>query len=183
MIFGLCIKTMVEYFKNNLLTGYKTSPLHKIKLSLSLTFLFGLIAFFVGLTGNLYRVKVTDSRLIYILPLSLFIFPSFLEESFFRGILIPNNTKESGLKAIIIFTLGSAILFTLWHPFNALTINLSAKAIFLNPYFLIIVFCLGVICSLSYIYSKSLWAPILIHWAAAVIWVIFLGGRNLILKH
>jgi len=173
---------MIEYLKNNLLSGYKTSPIHGIRFSLSLTFLFVLIAFFVGNSGNLYQLKILNSRLIYILPLSLFIFPSFLEESFFRGILIPKNTKEKGPKTVLVLTLISATLFTLWHPFNALTINLNAKEIFLNPYFLIIIFCLGVICSLSYIYSKSLWAPIIIHWATTVIWVIFLGGRNLVLE-
>jgi len=136
---------MIKYLKNNLVSGYKTSPLQEIRLSLSLTFLFGLIAFVLGSNSNLYRIKTIDSWLIYILPLSLFIFPSFLEESFFRGILIPNNTKEKGPKAVIMLTLISATLFMLWHPFNALTINLSAKGIFLNPYFLIIVFCLGIV--------------------------------------
>ncbi|MCI5144128.1 MAG: CPBP family intramembrane metalloprotease [Candidatus Electrothrix sp. AR3] len=173
---------MIKYLKNNLLSGYKVSPIQKIGLSLSLTLIFTFIALFIGNIGNLYRPQILNSWLIYILPLSLFIFPSFLEESFFRGILIPNNTKEKGPKTILVLTLISATLFTIWHPLNALTINLSAKEVFLNPYFLIIVFCLGVICSLSYIYSKSLWAPIIIHWTTTVIWVIFLGGRNLILE-
>lgn len=173
---------MIKFLKKNLLSGYKTSPVKKIRLSLSLTFLFVLIAFFVGNNGNLFQIEIINSRLIYILPISLFIFPSFLEESFFRGILIPTNTKEKGPKTVLVFTLVSSTLFTLWHPFNALTINSSAREIFLNPYFLIIVFCLGIICSLTYIYSKSLWTPIVIHWATTVIWVIFLGGRNLILE-
>ena len=173
---------MIEYFKKNLLLGYTRSPLREMKLSLSLTLFFAVIAFFIGSNANLYGIKTPDSQMIYILPLSLFIFPSFLEESFFRGILIPNNTREKGPKSVLLLTLISATLFMLWHPFNALTINLSAKGIFLNPYFLMIVFCLGLVCSLSYIYSRSLWAPIIIHWITTVIWVIFLGGRNLILE-
>jgi predicted Abi (CAAX) family protease len=69
-----------------------------------------------------------------------------------------------------------------WHPLNALTINTGAQEVFLNPSFLVVVFCLGLACSLSYIYSKSLWAPVVIHWLTVFIWVFFLGGRNLMLK-
>ncbi|MCI5125432.1 MAG: CPBP family intramembrane metalloprotease, partial [Candidatus Electrothrix sp. AR5] len=48
--------------------------------------------------------------------------------------------------------------------------------------FLVIVFCLGIVCSLAYILSRSLWVPIIIHWLTVVIWVLFLGGRNLLVK-
>ncbi|MCW5214835.1 CPBP family intramembrane metalloprotease, partial [Desulfobulbus sp. US5] len=84
--------------------------------------------------------------------------------------------------AILFSTLLSAILFTLWHPLNALTVNPGAQALFCDPYFLVIVFCLGIVCSLTYILSRSLWVPIIIHWLTVVVWVIFLGGRNLLLK-
>ncbi|MCI5221140.1 MAG: CPBP family intramembrane metalloprotease [Candidatus Electrothrix sp. AR4] len=173
---------MVNYLKNNLLTGYRITPIRKLKFSLYLTIIFALIAFLVGYKGNLYQIHILDERTACVLLISLFLFPSLLEESFFRGILIPNTTKKKGQKAILGFTLLSASLFTIWHPLNTLTINPSAQEFFLNPYFLLIVFCLGIICSLSYIYSRSLWVPIIIHWLTTVIWVIFLGGRNLILE-
>jgi len=83
---------------------------------------------------------------------------------------------------VLLFTLLSATLFTLWHPLNALTINPGAEALFCNPGFLLIVFCLGGVCSLSYIASRSLWVPIIIHWLTVVVWVLFLGGRNLLLQ-
>lgn len=120
--------------------------------------------------------------MLHILPFSLFIFPAFLEEAFFRGILIPNKIKEKGGKAVLAATLFSAAAFTLWHPLNALTVNPGAQELFLNPHFLFIVFCLGVSCSLSYIFTQSLWMPILIHWLTVLIWVLFLGGRNLVLS-
>jgi predicted Abi (CAAX) family protease len=90
--------------------------------------------------------------------------------------------QAKGTKAVLLFTLLSAILFTLWHPLNALTINSGAQAFFYDPYFLAIVFFLGIVCSLTYILSRSLWVPIIIHWLTVVVWVIFLGGRNLLLK-
>lgn len=173
---------MIEYLKNNLLIGCRTSPLRKPGRSLGLTIIFALIAFLVGYKGELYQFRILDVQTACILLFSLFLFPAFLEEFFFRGVLIPNSIKEKGGKAIFSFTLLSASLFTVWHPVNALTVNPGARGLFLNPYFLLIVFCLGIVCSLSYIYSRSLWVPIIIHWLTTVIWVIFLGGRNLILE-
>ena len=173
---------MISYLKNNMIPGFKTSPKQELKLSIYLIILFALFSFIVGEKGNLFRVGLLVSPGFFILPLSLFIFPSLLEEMFFRGILIPNNTRDKGSKSIIIRVLTSTILFMLWHPFNAVTINLTANALFFNPYFLSIVFCLGLICSVTYVYSKSLWVPILIHWFTVLIWVFFLGGRNLILE-
>ena len=37
------------------------------------------------------------------------------------------------------------------------------------------------VCSIGYILSRSLWVPVLIHWVTVVVWVSFLGGRNLLL--
>ncbi|NIO11476.1 MAG: CPBP family intramembrane metalloprotease, partial [Deltaproteobacteria bacterium] len=94
----------------------------------------------------------------------------------------PNNAKQRGIKYVLLMTLISSLLFVAWHPLNALTINKGAQEIFLNPYFLFDTLCLGMACSLSYIYSRSLWVPIIIHWLTVVLWVMFFGGRNLILE-
>ena len=172
---------MLAYLQRNLFAGYRRSPVCKAKISFLLTGIFACIAAAVGFSGKLFQLHLIESKLLYFLPLSLFFFPAFLEESFFRGILIPNQIQEKGRKAILAVTLFSATAFTLWHPLNALTVNPGAQSLFLNPYFLGIVFALGITSSLSYIYSQSLWVPILIHWLTVVIWVIFLGGRNLVL--
>lgn len=174
--------TMIAYLKNNYVAGIKTSPLRSLKFSLVATLIYGLIAAIVGLNAGLFKVQLIDLSFAWFLPFTLFIFPSFFEESFFRGILIPNNAKERGLKYVLVMALISSVLFVAWHPLNALTINKGAQEIFLDPYFLFDVFCLGLACSLSYIYSRSLWVPVMIHWLTVVIWVIFLGGRNLILE-
>jgi predicted Abi (CAAX) family protease len=113
--------------------------------------------------------------------LILFVFPSFLEEAVFRGILVPNNSRERGTAYIIKVALGSSVVFMLWHPFNALTINPRARDIFLDPAFLLITFLLGLTSSLTYIFSRSLWTPVIIHWLTVLLWVYFLGGHNLVL--
>ena len=70
----------------------------------------------------------------------------------------------------------------MWHPLNAVTVNRSAIPVFLDPAFLVIVAALGLTCGYSYVVSQSIWVPIFIHWATVVVWVLFLGGRNLVLE-
>jgi predicted Abi (CAAX) family protease len=165
-----------DYLINNYLTGIKTSPLRLLKLSAVILLVYAIIAIYVLLETGIFTFQFLKSKMVFILPFSLFLFPSFIEESFFRGVLIPINTKTKGLKFVMLMVLMSATIFTLWHPLNGLTLSLANQDIFLNPYFLIIVFYLGVACSLSYIYSQSLWVPVIIHWLTVFIWVVFWGG-------
>lgn len=123
-----------------------------------------------------------DSGLFWFLPLTLFVFSSLLEETFFRGILIPRGTAKLGRGKFLQAMFGSTLIFVLWHPFNALLFNEMALNIFLDPVSLVIVAALGLSCAYGYIMSGSLWVPIIMHWATVVIWVLFLGGRNLILE-
>lgn len=75
----------------------------------------------------------------------------------------------------------STLAFVAWHPLNALTVNRSALPIFLDPAFLLIFAGLGAVCGYGYVVSRSIWVPVLIHWATVVVWVLLLGGRNLVL--
>jgi predicted Abi (CAAX) family protease len=118
----------------------------------------------------------------FVLVGTLFVFPSLLEEAFFRGILIPNNARDHGRRKILAYIVLSTVIFVLWHPLNALTINKTAAPFFFNPVFLVITALLGITCSIAYIVSRSLWLPIVIHWFTVIIWVVFLGGRNKILE-
>jgi predicted Abi (CAAX) family protease len=69
-----------------------------------------------------------------------------------------------------------------WHPFNALVFNPTAIPLFLDPWFLVIVGAMGVTCGYAYVVSRSIWVPVIIHWAAVTVWVLALGGRNLVLE-
>jgi len=173
---------MNNYLKNNLLAGLKRSPQHRAMLSISLFILFALTAMTIGFSTNLLVFSSLDSNLVYVLPFILFIFPSLFEEIIFRGLLIPNDTGLKGTKNILKQSIISSSLFVLWHPFNALTINPGAQTFFLDPWFLFIVFILGMVCSIGYILSRSLWVPVIMHWLTVLVWVLFLGGRNLVLQ-
>ena len=173
---------MFQSIRTNLIMGLRTSPWHKPVLNFGLFIVFVVIALNIGFTKELLNVEVLDTELVYILPFALFLFPSLFEELVFRGLLIPNNTASKGVKHITFYCLLSAGLFVIWHPLNALTINPSAQRFFLDPWFLVIVFVLGSVCSLGYIFSRSLWVPIVMHWLTVMAWVFLLGGRNLILE-
>ena len=171
---------MKSYVKNNLIKGLLTPPKANIKI-LSITFIYATIALVVGFYSKIFHVQLIESRLIYILPFTLFIFPSLLEEAFFRGMLIAQDTRKKGIGQTIKMIIWSTTLFILWHPINAMLINHAAIPLFFNPAFLTITAMLGIVCSYSYIMTQSLWAPIMIHWITVMLWVFFLGGRNLIL--
>lgn len=173
---------MINYLKGNYWQGLKTSPLNAWKVSVLVTIPYLMVALVIGFAVGLFELSMLESSLVWVLPIALFIFPSFLEESVFRGMLIPNNARERGTKYIVFIVLLSSLIFVAWHPLNAMTINPGAKEIFLNPYFLFIAFLLGIATAISYIYSRSLWAPVIIHWITVVVWVLYLGGRNLILE-
>ena len=141
---------MIEYLKNNLVQGFLVSPLKVPAKSWSLVPVFIVISAIIGFSTNLLIFKPLLTNFSLALPFIVFIFPSLLEEAFFRGILIPVKTKRQNRKKKFLFMLLSTFAFVAWHPFNALTFNSSAIPIFLDPWFLLIVAALGITCSYSY---------------------------------
>lgn len=176
------VRSIKKYLETNLLAGLCTSPFRAPLRAWLLVPFYAITALAVGFGSGLFRFEIISTKLALLLPFTLFIFPSLLEEAFFRGLLISRNTAEHGRKRIILAVGGSALFFAIWHPLGALTINPSAIPVFLDPAFLLIVSALGITCGYGYVVSKSLWVPVLIHWATVVIWVFLLGGRNLILE-
>tara|TARA_R100001143_G_C3357145_1_gene133158 strand:+ start:925 stop:1455 length:531 start_codon:yes stop_codon:yes gene_type:complete len=170
------------YLKQNLLMSFTVAP-WRAPLKAWLPFpVFAVLSLVLGLSSGIYQPGLLESDLFWILPLSLFVFPSLLEESFFRGVLIPKNTYQQGSKKIIQAMLISTAIFVAWHPFNAILFNNTAIGFFLDPIFLLMVAALGLSCSYAYIVSGSIWVPIIMHWLTVLVWVFFLGGRNLILE-
>lgn len=172
---------MKKYLCENLLKSFRVSPFNvPVKAWLPVP-LFMILAMSIGFGSGLFQVKLISSEIAPILPFTLFFFPSFLEEIFFRGVLIPREVMKMGKKHAVKAVIISTTAFVVWHPLNALLFNKSAVALFLDPAFLFIVAALGITCGYSYVISQSIWVPIIIHWATVTVWVFFLGGRNLIL--
>ena len=173
---------MWEYLRANLVEGLRTSPLRAPLTAWLPVPLFAAFALAVGLGAGLLRFELISAKLAPLLLVTLFVFPSLLEEAFFRGILIPRDTIDRETARSILAIAWSTLAFVAWHPLNAATINPSAPPLFFDPAFLTVVAALGVTCGYAYLVSRSLWVPVLIHWATVVVWLFFLGGRNLVLE-
>ena len=164
---------------NNPIRGIKSFPI----LSKGLVFLiisYFISTLFIGLFSGLFSLNIIPSHLMIFLPVILLLYPSFIEECIFRGILIPYD--------INIYRLWQRIIYVAWHPLNALLYNKDAIPkdaipIFLNQYFLIITALLGITCGIAYIISRSLWVPVFIHWTTVFVWVGFFNGRNEVVKY
>ncbi len=171
---------MLRYLHENLWRGLKTSPFKGPARAWALFPAFAAFALVVGFGTDLLEYDPLPVPRALLLSFTLIIFPSLIEEAFFRGVLIPRNAAERGRAAVSIAL--STLVFIAWHPVNALVFSHSAAPIFLDPWFLVIVAALGVTCGHAYVVSKSIWIPVIIHWATVLTWVIFLGGRNLVLE-
>lgn len=127
----------------------------------------------LGLLGGwLSWAPVTDGKAMAIAVVLLFFLPAFVEEFFFRGVLLSWLAARWNRWAAWISTL----LFVLWHPLQALTIGPPWAELFLAPTFWIATLIWGVVLSHIRIVTKSLWPVILTHWIAVVIWKSLLGG-------
>ncbi len=158
---------------------FSTRNLH---LCIGMTLVYSMLALAIGFASDLYKVQLLDVSKFWFLPITLLLFPSIPEELFFRGLLIPRNAAELPWQRSAAYVVFSAFAFTLWHPLNALTVNPTAQPFFCNVYFLIICFLLGLTCGASYLASRSIWVPVIIHWLTVIVWVFALGGRNLVLE-
>jgi predicted Abi (CAAX) family protease len=76
----------------------------------------------------------------------------------------------------------SLIAYIVYHPLNALTFYRAGFPTFFNPIFLFSMTLLGVICTISYFKSGSLWLSAIIHWLVVVGWLIFFDGYRMLSK-
>lgn len=171
-----------KYLCNNLHQSCLISPLNAPLKAWALAPPFAVIAVSIGFSAGLFQPGWLDSPITPLLPIILFVFPSLLEEIFFRGVLIPRDILDAGRAKTIWSVVISTLVFVAWHPFNALAFNPTAIPLFLDPWFLVIVGAMGFTCGFAYVLSRSIWVPVIIHWAAVTVWVVFLGGRNLVLE-
>ena len=179
---ALIESSVVKYLYNNLGQGLRTSPFRAPVKAWALVSVFALVSLVAGFSTGLLKVEWLNSELAPLLPVMLFVFPSLLEEAFFRGVLIPRNIRQAGSAKAGAAVVVSTLVFVVWHPFNALAFNHSAIPLFLDPWFLVMVGALGITCGYGYVVSRSIWVPVMIHWAAVLAWVFLLGGRNLVLE-
>lgn len=166
----------------DIVAGMRTSPVHGVRLWLPVFVLYGVAVVVIGFLGGMLSFRPLDVVRFWYLPVTLFVFPALLEELFFRGVLVPRDLLAYPVNRQVKILVMDAAVFVLWHPINALTINPTARGVFLDPVFLLIVFVLGLVAGVGYAASRSIWVPVIMHWLTVIVWVMLLGGRNLVLE-
>ncbi len=141
---------------------------------LSLTIIALPIGFYLGFL-EVDILKVSRLRIATIIGWSFF-FPAVSEEVFFRVLLLPHPSKNASISAQWIWGCISLIVFIVYHPLNAVTFFPAGCPTFFHPVFLLLAALLGIICTISYLYSGSLWLPVAIHWLVVAVWLVLLGG-------
>ncbi|MBD1845785.1 CPBP family intramembrane metalloprotease [Cyanobacteria bacterium FACHB-63] len=101
--------------------------------------------------------------------LRAFLMPGLSEEIVFRGMLIPRSTESTQFSRSFAIALswGLFVLYHL-HPF--------VPPFFRSTAFLIGAGLLGIVCTVSYLRSQSLWTAVVIHWAIVIVWLLVFGG-------
>jgi predicted Abi (CAAX) family protease len=104
-----------------------------------------------------------------VLPGTL-LMPGINEELIFRSLLIPHPTEAVPRQKQREFVALSWVLFLLYH------IHPWTPPFFKTPAFLIGAALIGVVCTISYLRSRSIWTAIVLHWLIVVGWLLIFGG-------
>ncbi|NEP18107.1 MAG: CPBP family intramembrane metalloprotease [Leptolyngbya sp. SIO4C1] len=122
---------------------------------------------------KLERVKAWD----VVLPTAAIalVYPSLFEELLFRALLIPRPALANAADLWLWGTV-SLVIFVAAHPLNALILMPERRDTFYSPIFLTLAALLGLVCTLSYVQSASIWPPVVLHWLMVVVWLLGLGG-------
>lgn len=168
------------YVRENLIAGLRTSPFKVVQVWWILP-IYAVLALILGWSTGFLRFAPLDSRLAWVLPFTMILTPSLVEEALFRGLLLPRDTGERGIGVAAIWVCVNTALFVAWHPLVALA-RPAVADVFNDPAFLAVVALLGLACGAAYLWSRSLWVPVILHWATVVPWALWMGGRNIILE-
>ncbi|MEH2045815.1 CPBP family glutamic-type intramembrane protease [Nostoc sp.] len=92
-----------------------------------------------------------------------FFLPAIVGELLFRVFLLPNPSEITNWFQGALWAIVNLLLFVLYHPLNAKTFYKAGIATFYNHVFLFLARFLGVICTVAYNLTGSLFAIVLIH--------------------
>lgn len=139
--------------------------------AVSLLLLFALVYLPLGLGLGFLHLDVQLSwQTVASVSLGAFFMPALLEELGFRVRLLPHPTESNSPSRRWHLSGLSWLFFVAYHlhPF--------VPSFFRTLAFLIGAGLLGLICTLSYLKSGSLWMPVVLHWSIVVVWLLVLGG-------
>lgn len=160
--------------------------LHRLQLSLgqwptfqdwaiALLLLLGFCVIYLPLgfrSGFLQRQPLGSGWATLLTGLQALLYPGIGEEVLFRALPLPHPSETVAPMLRWIWVGGVLLVFIVMHPLNIL----ERSGTFRRPVFLLGASLLGLICTLSYLQSGSLWGAIALHTLIVTIWLTQLGG-------
>jgi len=149
-------------------------------LTLLLFLVFALFTYLILTRSKLFTfslIRLSPAQIALLAFIAVFT-PSLPEELLYRVLVQPHPSEGVAPSVRWAWSTASLLLFVLAHPLLAWGAWPWARAIFYRPAFLLIVALLGVACTLVYVATGSLWAPVAIHWATIMGWKLFFGGPD-----
>ena len=172
-----------------LIGAFRAPHLRDLAEAAGLFAVFAAIALPLGLFTGMFAFRIAPFQTIVIVALVAILVPALGEEGVFRVLLqgrpsFPRR-RESSVAAVLdprlrggdVLRIGlSLIAFVAWHPVQVWLNLPMAQPVFTEPVFLGIATLLGLVCTISWQRSGSVWPPVLIHWLTVVGWKAFLAG-------
>ena len=172
------LNTLADLIIQRVILGFSTIPtVDNWLYAMVLLLVYGVIAVSFGFWQNFLQLDFQSSgkTVIKIMATSL-ITPAILEELWFRVILLPQPSENLAFQTVFTRSLIGLLLFIIYHPLNGMTFFPAGRETFFNPVFLSLATLLGLICTIAYLQSGSIWIPVIMHWFTVVIWLLCLGG-------
>lgn len=104
------------------------------------------------------------------------VIPALVEESFWRVLMLPHKTEILTPQQRWLLGIPMLALFVMMHLLSSVTLYPNGFPTFFNPIFLFATALLGLICTIAYWRSGSVWVPVAMHWLVVFVWLMFLGG-------
>lgn len=143
-----------------------------------LLIIYSAIAIPIGFKFKFLQIQVWPASWIdkNLLILRCLFMPAIVEELVFRVFMLPHPTEIINWFKWVLWGIVSLLLFVVYHPLNAKTFFKKGLSTFFNLVFLSLAGLLGIICTVAYALTGSLWVIVFIHWVVVVVWLIVFGG-------
>jgi len=145
-----------------------------------LLLVFALVVISFGFQSKFLQLEIPNLPVkakLQIILVALF-FPAVVEEAFFRVLLLPHTSEQISVIKQCCFAIASLILFIVYHPLNAYLFVHNARQTFNSFAFLISATILGIVCTIAYLISVSIYPSIMIHWIVVIFWLLVFGGHQ-----
>ncbi|MEH2358666.1 CPBP family glutamic-type intramembrane protease [Nostoc sp.] len=163
---------------NRVLTSLAVPTLKDWLVVALMLIIYSVIALPYGWKSGFLHIQIWSANWIdkCLLILRCLFLPAIVEELFFRVCLLPHPSEITNWFQWALWAIVSLLLFILYHPLNSKIFSKAAMPTFDNRVFLVLAAFLGIICTVAYTLTGSLFVIVLIHWIVVVVWLIIFGG-------